>query len=94
MAKYKKVTTIIFDLGGVIIDLDWNLCIRNFENLGISNMRNLVSTTLQRGFVLHPKNQTLADISCKCFWFFGCSNKPVWREVDCKTDREQKMYYL
>ena len=61
MAKYKNVTTIIFDLGGVIIDLDWNLCIRNFENLGISNMRNLVSTTLQRGFVLDYEMGKITD---------------------------------
>ena len=61
MAKYKNVTTIIFDLGGVIIDLDWNLCIHNFENLGIFNMRNLVSTTLQKGFVLDYEMGMITD---------------------------------
>ena len=52
MTKYQGVTTIIFDLGGVIVDLDWNQCIRNFEKIGINDMGNLVSTTLQKGFVL------------------------------------------
>ena len=61
MSKYKNVTTIIFDLGGVIIDLDWNLCIHNFENLGIFNMKNLVSTTLQKGFVLDYEMGMITD---------------------------------
>lgn len=52
MTKYLGVTTVIFDLGGVIVDLDWNLCIHNFQELGINDMENLVSTTLQKGFVL------------------------------------------
>ena len=52
MTKYQNITTLIFDLGGVIVDLDWNQCIRNFEKIGINDMEKLVSTTLQKGFVL------------------------------------------
>ena len=52
MTKYQDITTLIFDLGGVIVDLDWNQCIRNFEKIGINDMEKLVSTTLQKGFVL------------------------------------------
>jgi putative hydrolase of the HAD superfamily len=47
-----KVTTLIFDLGGVLINLDWERCTDNFRKLGISKMENLISTTLQRGFIL------------------------------------------
>lgn len=52
MIKDQHITTIIFDLGGVIVNLDWDRCVRNFNQIGISGMENLVSTTLQRGFIL------------------------------------------
>ena len=61
MTKYQNVTTVIFDLGGVIVDLDWELCIRNFENLGINNMHNLINTTLQRGFILDYEMGQISD---------------------------------
>ena len=61
MTKYQHVTTVIFDLGGVIVDLDWELCIRNFENLGINNMHNLINTTLQRGFILDYEMGQISD---------------------------------
>lgn len=46
------ITTLIFDLGGVIVNLDWNLCINNFKKIGVKNMDSLVSTTLQKDFIL------------------------------------------
>lgn len=52
MTKYKGVTTLIFDLGGVLVNLDWDRCVSNFRQLGIGEMKSLVSTTLQKGFVL------------------------------------------
>ena len=52
MIKDKQIKAIIFDLGGVIVDLDWNDCIQNFKNIGIDQMDKLISTTLQRGFIL------------------------------------------
>ena len=52
MSKHKNISTVIFDLGGVLLNLDWNLCIANFEKLGIKEMAQLLSTTLQKGFVL------------------------------------------
>lgn len=36
------------------------MCIRNFENLGISNMRNLVSTTL-KGICARLRNGKITD---------------------------------
>ncbi len=61
MNKYQAVTTIIFDLGGVIVDLDWDCCIDNFRKIGIQNMENLVSTTLQKGFVLDYELGLITD---------------------------------
>ena len=61
MKNYKDVTTLIFDLGGVIVDLDWNLCIRNFEKIGVEHMDKLVSTTLQKGFILDYELGFISD---------------------------------
>lgn len=52
MIRDKQIKAIIFDLGGVIVDLDWDACVKNFKNIGIDQMDNLISTTLQRGFIL------------------------------------------
>ncbi len=46
------ITTLIFDLGGVIVNLDWDRCVANFREIGVNNMDSLISTTLQRGFIL------------------------------------------
>ncbi|MFV0391412.1 MAG: HAD family hydrolase [Paludibacteraceae bacterium] len=48
----KGITTLIFDLGGVLVNLDWERCVKNFNEIGVSGMENLISTTLQRGFIL------------------------------------------
>lgn len=61
MTKFQDITTIIFDLGGVIIDLDWNECISNFKKVGINDMENLVSTTLQRGFIYEYELGKISD---------------------------------
>jgi len=52
MSNYNDITTIIFDLGGVLVNLDWNKCIIGFSEIGIEEMSELLSTTLQRGFIL------------------------------------------
>ncbi len=52
MSVYKGVTTLIFDLGGVLVNLDWKHCVDNFKKIGISEMDTLISTTLQKGFIL------------------------------------------
>ncbi|VBB46767.1 HAD-superfamily hydrolase, subfamily IA, variant 3 [uncultured Paludibacter sp.] len=52
MTKNKPVKAVVFDLGGVIVDLDWDLCVENFKKIGINEMEKLISTTLQKGFIL------------------------------------------
>ena len=48
MEKLSGIKNIIFDFGGVLIDLDKECCIRNFNALGI-NIENIVSTTHNKG---------------------------------------------
>lgn len=52
MSKYKGVTTLIFDLGGVLVNLDWKRCVESFKEIGVPEIEALLSTTLQRGFIL------------------------------------------
>ena len=43
----QNISAIIFDLGGVLIDVDYNKTIRAFEKLGIENARELYSQQSQ-----------------------------------------------
>ena len=44
---FQNTSAIIFDLGGVLIDVDYNKTIRAFEKLGIENARELYSQQSQ-----------------------------------------------
>ena len=46
-ALLQNISSIIFDLGGVLIDVDYNKTIRAFEKLGIENARELYSQQSQ-----------------------------------------------
>jgi epoxide hydrolase-like predicted phosphatase len=52
MKHFKNITTLIFDLGGVLINLDINQCIRNFKQLGLNNFEQNLSNFGQSGFFL------------------------------------------
>jgi len=45
----KGIKNIIFDLGGVLIDLDIDRCLREFKALGVSNVEELVNSTHTAG---------------------------------------------
>lgn len=51
MAKKNNFSTLIFDLGGVLVDLDRERCCQNFEKLGVYEISNILSTTMQTGFI-------------------------------------------
>lgn len=52
MEQFTGIQTIIFDFGGVIINLDLNQCIRNFKQLGLENFEENLSLFGQKGFFL------------------------------------------
>jgi putative hydrolase of the HAD superfamily len=52
MKQFSNISTIIFDLGGVLINLDLPQCILNIKRLGIDNIENLLSNFGQKGFFL------------------------------------------
>jgi len=50
MKHFKNITTLIFDFGGVLINLDKNLCIQNFKQLGVQNLEKVLNNYAQSGF--------------------------------------------
>ncbi len=52
MEHFKNISTLIFDLGGVIINLDLPLCIQNINKLGIDNVEKYLSNFGQSDFFL------------------------------------------
>jgi epoxide hydrolase-like predicted phosphatase len=56
--KNNEIKNIIFDLGGVIINIDYNLTANAFEQMGISNFKELFSQAQQSHlFDLYEKGQ-------------------------------------
>lgn len=45
----KKAPVLIFDLGGVIVDLNLQKCVKSFRNLGFANIAEYISTAHQNG---------------------------------------------
>ena len=52
MKQFSNISTIIFDFGGVLINLDLPQCILNFKQLGIQNIDNYLSNFGQKDFFL------------------------------------------
>lgn len=52
MKQFKNVTTLIFDFGGVIINLDMQRCIRNFKELGFTDVDQYLNNFVQSGIFL------------------------------------------
>jgi len=50
MKQFKNITTLIFDFGGVLINLDRNQCIQNFNRLGVKNLDKVLNNYAQSGF--------------------------------------------
>ncbi len=52
MNNYNNISTIIFDLGGVLCDLDIDRCILNFKQLGLENFEHYLNNFGQSGFFM------------------------------------------
>lgn len=52
MKQFSNITTLIFDLGGVLVNLDLNRCILNFKRLGLENFEQYLSNFGQSGVFL------------------------------------------
>ncbi|MDO9153853.1 MAG: HAD family phosphatase [Paludibacter sp.] len=52
MKQLNNITTLIFDFGGVIVNLDLPQCIQNFKDLGLNDVEKYLSNFGQSGFFL------------------------------------------
>lgn len=57
--KMKDLRNIVFDLGGVIIDLDRDQAVRRFEEIGVSDAEQLIDAYEQKGVFLELENGTI-----------------------------------
>lgn len=56
MNKKNQTTTLIFDFGGVLINLDLQKCIENLKNTGFDHVEQFLSNFGQKDFFLHYEN--------------------------------------
>jgi len=56
MKHFHNISTLIFDFGGVLINLDLAQCIQNFKQLGLENFEQYLSNFGQKGFFLQFEN--------------------------------------
>lgn len=60
----KNIKNLLIDMGGVLIDLNRPRCIASFENIGISDIRSLITTTyLQEGLFMKIEEEVLRPTS-------------------------------
>ena len=52
MKQFRNISTLIFDFGGVIVNLDLPQCIQNLKNLGLGDVEKYLSNFGQSGFFL------------------------------------------
>jgi putative hydrolase of the HAD superfamily len=48
--KEKDIKNLVFDFGGVLVDLDRQRCIEQFQQIGLENVHQLVSDSFKEGF--------------------------------------------
>lgn len=60
------IKNIVFDLGGVIIDLDRKQAVKNFQEIGVQDADKLIDAYEQKGIFLEVENGTIsADEFCR-----------------------------
>ena len=62
MKHFKNITTLIFDFGGVLIDLDINQCILNFKQLGLENVEQYLNNFAQSGFFMQLEKGQISAV--------------------------------
>ena len=54
-----KIKNIVFDLGGVLIDLDHGQAVRRFKEIGVADAEQLLDPYEQKGIFLEVENGTI-----------------------------------
>ena len=61
----KRIRNIVFDLGGVLIDLDHHQAVSRFEEIGVKDAKQLLDPYEQKGFFLELENGKI-DVDTFC----------------------------
>lgn len=61
----ERIRNIVFDLGGVLIDLDHHQAISRFEEIGVKDAKQLLDPYEQKGFFLEVENGKI-DVDTFC----------------------------
>jgi putative hydrolase of the HAD superfamily len=55
-----EIKVVMFDLGGVLVDLNQDACVREFEKLGVENILDYISKYVQNGLFLELERGTVS----------------------------------
>jgi len=66
MKHFSNISTLIFDFGGVLIDLDMNQSILNFKKLGVENVEKYLSNFGQLGFFMQLEKGKISAEEFRC----------------------------
>lgn len=58
----ERIRNIVFDLGGVLIDLDHHQAISRFEEIGVKDAKQLLDPYEQKGFFLEVEMERSVSI--------------------------------
>ena len=59
----KRIRNIVFDLGGVLIDLDHHQAVSRFEEIGVKDAKQLLDPYEQKGFFLELENGKILSVA-------------------------------
>ena len=64
----KRIRNIVFDLGGVLIDLDHHQAVSRFEEIGVKDAKQLLDPYEQKGFFLELENGKSSPTELRLFF--------------------------
>ena len=82
MNKEASITTLIFDFGGVLINLDIQQCFTHFKALGIDNIESYLSNYGQSGLFLDWERGTVNPATFNAEVRKLCTGNPSDEQID------------
>lgn len=77
-----NIKNIVFDMGGVLIDLDREACVRAFEEIGYSEAATLLDPYLQRGVFLQHEKGEITPVEFREFIKNGIKGGATDEQID------------
>ncbi|MGL5937752.1 MAG: HAD family hydrolase [Phocaeicola sp.] len=77
-----KIKNLVFDFGGVIVDLDRDNAVRQFTAIGVSNAEELLDRYHQRGIFLEVENGSITAEEFRLKLSKVCGRDLTYQEVE------------